>query len=174
MKDFAHRLAIDSIRDGDRLDLVADKAERQAVATRLGLLDLARLEAHVALHRDGKRISAEGRVRAQLSQACVASGEPVPASVDEAFQLAFAPAPAGGNPDAEHELASAELDTVFHDGQTIDLGEAIADTLGLALDPYPRGPDADAALRAAGVLSEEEAGPFAILAKLKNAGSEPS
>jgi hypothetical protein len=39
--------------------------------------------------------------------------------------------------------------------------------LALVLDPYPRGPDAEAALKAAGVLSEEQAGPFAALAKLK-------
>jgi hypothetical protein len=39
--------------------------------------------------------------------------------------------------------------------------------LSLALDPYPRGPRADEALKSAGVLSEAEAGPFAALAKLK-------
>jgi uncharacterized metal-binding protein YceD (DUF177 family) len=56
---------------------------------------------------------------------------------------------------------------VFHDGTAIDLGSAIADTLALSLDPYPRSASAEAALRDAGVLSEEEAGPFAVLAKLK-------
>jgi hypothetical protein len=67
------------------------------------------------------------------------------------------------------EVVSAkfDLDTMFHDGQAIDLGLAIADTLALALNPYPRGPAADEALKAAGVLSEAEAGPFAALAKLK-------
>jgi uncharacterized metal-binding protein YceD (DUF177 family) len=56
---------------------------------------------------------------------------------------------------------------VFHDGAAIDLGTAIADELALVLDPYPRGPNAEAALKAGGVLSEEQAGPFAALAKLK-------
>ena len=60
---------------------------------------------------------------------------------------------------------------VFHDGAGIELGTAIADTLMLSLDPYPRGPNADEALKAAGVLSEEQAGPFAALAKLK--GEKP-
>ena len=41
----------------------------------------------------------------------------------------------------------------------IDLGAALADTLALALDPYPRSPSAEAALKEAGVLSEEQAGP---------------
>jgi uncharacterized metal-binding protein YceD (DUF177 family) len=56
---------------------------------------------------------------------------------------------------------------VFHDGATIDLGGAIADTLALALDPYPRSAGADEALREAGVISEAEASPFAVLARLK-------
>ena len=167
MRDFAHRLAIDSIRDGDRLDLTADEGERAAVAKRLDLLSLDRLEAHVMLHRDGKTVNCEGRVKAQLRQACTASGDPVPAAIDERFALRFIPAPAVDAPEAELELDADSLDTVFHDGLTIDLGEAIADTLALALDPYPRGPDADASLKAAGVLSEAEAGPFAALAKLK-------
>ena len=43
---------------------------------------------------------------------------------------------------------------VFHDGAAIDLGGAIADTLALGLDPYPRSAGAEAALKEAGVLSE--------------------
>jgi len=50
----------------------------------------------------------------------------------------------------------------------IDLGAAIADSLALGLDPYPRSPNAEQALRQAGVISEEEAGPFAALAALKS------
>lgn len=173
MSDFAHRLAIDRIRDGDRLDLIADETERTAVQERLHLLGLERLEAHVVLHRSGEVVRAEGRVKARLDQACIASGDAIPASVDEAFSLAFVPAPKAREPEAEVELSEAELDTIFHDGQQIDLGDAIVDTLGLALDPYPRGPAADTALKEAGVLSEEEAGPFAILAKLKR-GDEAS
>ena len=89
------------------------------------------------------------------------------ASIDEAFTLAFVPPPVVDGAEPEIELGEGDLDTVIHDGQTIDLGEAVADTLSLALDPYPRGPRADEALKSAGVLSEAEAGPFAALAKLK-------
>jgi hypothetical protein len=48
------------------------------------------------------------------------------------------------------ELGEAELDVMFYDGATIDLGEAVAQTLALHLDPYPRSPDADDALKEAG------------------------
>lgn len=167
MSDFCHRLQLDQIRDGDRIDLVADAAECAAVADRLGLLSLARLEAHAALDKDSSRVRARGRVKASLEQACVATGEAVPAMIDEPFDLSFVPAPSSGSADEEFELADDELDTIFHDGAAIDLGSAIADTLSLSLDPYPRSANADAALREAGVMTEEEASPFAALAALK-------
>lgn len=166
MTDFTHRLPIDRIRDGERVDLVADEDECAAIAKRLGLVSLDRLEAHAALERSGEQLRARGRVKAALAQNCVVSGEPVPARIDEPFELVFLPEPRG-QPDEEVELGVEELDVVFHDGAGIELGAAIADTLALVLDPYPRGPDADSALKAAGVLSEGEAGPFAALAKLK-------
>ena len=167
MSDFCHSLPLDRIRDGDRIDMVAEESERASLADRLGLLSLDRLEAHAVLSRDGQAIRATGRLKASLDQACVATGEPVPAHIDEPFDLLFAPEPKSGRPDEEIELGQADLDTIFHDGSAIDLGGAIADTLALALDPYPRSAGADAALKEAGVLTEEEASPFAALAALK-------
>ncbi len=167
MSEFAHRLTLDRIRDGDRLDLVADAEERAAVAARLDLASLDRLDAHAVLRREGDAILASGRVKATLEQRCVATGDPLAVRVDEAFDLKFVPEPDVPGGDAEFELGQDELDTLFHDGQAIDLGAAIADSLALGLDPYPRSPDAADALRAAGVISEEEAGPFAALAALK-------
>ncbi len=164
MSDFAHRLSLDQIRDGDRIDLNADSAECAAVAERLRLLSLDRLDAHAVLSRDGDTVRVTGRLKASLEQACVASGEAVPEYVDEAFDLSFVPAP---TVEEELELDAGQLDTIFHDGAAIDLGTAIADTLALAIEPYPRSAKADETLREAGVLSEEEAGPFAALAALK-------
>jgi len=166
VSDFAHRLPLDQIRDGDRLDLAADADECSAIAGRLGLLSLDRLEAHAVLARDGQKVRATGRLKAALDQVCVATGESVPAHIDEPFELLFLPEPKVGLADEEIELGHADLDTMFHDGAAIDLGSAIADSLALALDPYPRSPSAGVALKEAGVISEE-AGPFAALAALK-------
>ena len=167
IEDFAHRLTLDRIRDGERIDLVADDEERRAIAERLDLPSLDRLEAHASLSRDGDTIRAAGRVAASLDQRCVVTGEPVAAHIDEPFEIAFVPEPRVGDVPEEVELRPEDCDVVFHDGSAIDLGTAIADTLALSLDPYPRSASAEAALREAGVLSEEEAGPFAVLAKLK-------
>ena len=163
---FAHAVRIDSIRDGDRLDLAADDAERHAIAGRLGLGSIDRLEAHATLERKGDVVRAHGRLVASLEQSCVVTGEPVPAHVDEPFSLVFVPEP-GTAAGEEIELGEEDCDTVFHDGAVIDLGGAIADTLALSLDPYPRSAAADAALKEAGVLSEEQASPFAVLAQLR-------
>jgi uncharacterized metal-binding protein YceD (DUF177 family) len=168
VSDFEQRLPLDRIRDGDRIDLSADAEECAAIADRLDLLSLDRLEAHAVLSRNGQEVRARGRLKASLEQACVATGEPVPERLDEPFDLLFVPAPDGSDPDAEIELDSGDLDTIFHDGSAIDLGREIADTLALSIDPYPRSAGAEAALKEAGVISEEEAGPFAALAALKS------
>jgi uncharacterized metal-binding protein YceD (DUF177 family) len=172
---FAHQLRLDQIRDGERLDLVADEGEREATARRLGLEGLERLEAHIGLSKTSSKIAgivrAKGRLSASLTQSCVVTGEPVAAHVDEPFEILFVPEPSGA-PDEEVELGEADCDIVFTDGAAIDLGGAIADTLGLSLDPYPRSAGADAALKEAGVLSEEQASPFAVLAQLKKGGDE--
>ena len=54
----------------------------------------------------------------------------------------------------------------FSAGQ--DLGEAVAQSFALLLDPFPRSPNADAVLKAAGVKEEGEVGPFGALAALKD------
>ncbi len=169
---FAHQLRLDQIRDGERLDLAADEAECRQIARRLGLPSLERLEAHVTLSRTGAIVRAEGRLLASVDQHCVVTGDPVAAHVDEPFALLFMPEPPTGRPDEEVELGEVDCDTLFHDGAVIDLGSALADTLALSLDPYPRSASAEAALREAGVMTQEQASPFAVLAGLKGRKEE--
>src|SRR4051812_44023670 len=164
---FAHHLRLDQIGDGERIDLTADDAERSAVAHRLGLEAIARLEAHAILSRTGDVVRAQGRLGASLTQSCVVTREPVAAHIDEPFDLMFMAEPQDGGADAEIELGAQDCDVVFYEGGVIDLGGAIADTLALGLDPYPRSAGADAALKEAGIMSEEQASPFAVLAKLR-------
>ena len=90
----------------------------------------------------------------------------MPAIIDEPVALRFVEADDSGR--EEIELGRRRLDTIPYDGAAIDLGEAAAETMALALDPFPRGPGADRHCKAAGVVSEEEAGPFGALAGLKD------
>jgi uncharacterized metal-binding protein YceD (DUF177 family) len=126
------------------------------------------LSAEASLSRRGEDVVADGTLIADVTQSCVATGEPVPARVEEPFSIVFRTHPDGLGPDEEIELSESEMDVVFYDGSTIDFGEAVAETLSLGLDPYPRSPEAEAALREAGVKKEEEVEPAGPLAGLKD------
>jgi uncharacterized metal-binding protein YceD (DUF177 family) len=165
--EFARPIRVDTIGDVPRpVTIAAEADERAALARRFRLVAIDRLTATATLHRIGDRIVADGTLSATVVQSCVATDDPLPATIDEPFVLRFErePATAGG----EVELSDEELDVIAYAGGDIDLGEAVAETLSLALDPFPRAPDADARLREAGVLGEEETGPFAALKGLKD------
>lgn len=169
--EFSRPVRLDTLGEPPRsMTVAAAPEERAGLARRFGLLGLARLEAELAISRIGDEIAVGGTLQAELVQACVASGAPVPAALVVPFDILFRPQPGADRPDEEVELSESELDVVFYDGGEIDVGEAVAETLSLNLDPYPRSPEADAILREAGVKpeGEEEKGPFAGLAALRD------
>jgi uncharacterized metal-binding protein YceD (DUF177 family) len=169
--EFSRPVRLDAVGGQPReIKLAAEPGERAALARRFGLFALDRLEAEVTVSRRDDEIAVHGTLSAEVSQACVASAVPVPGALIVPFDILFLPQPAPGQADEEVELGEGELDVVFYDGGEIDLGEAVAETLWLNLDPYPRAPEADAVLRAAGVTregEEEKDSPFAALAGLK-------
>jgi len=169
--EFPRPIRIDMLGEGTRtIAIEANEAERAALATRFGLIALDALAAQAEVTRNGDIIMATGRMDAQATQACVATGAPLPVTLNEPFTLKFVPALDEGDPLPEIELDADDCDTIDYSGGAIDLGEAVAETLLLSLDPFPRSPDADAILRAAGVVQEDEAevGPFAALKALKD------
>lgn len=158
---------LDTIGADERIVAIdADAGERAALAARFDLSGIERLSARLAVRRDGAGIVVTGRVAALVVQPCVATAAPVETVIDEPVALRFVEAAAAGDPDEEVELGPDALDTIEIDGGAIDLGEAAAETMALAIDPFPRAADADATLKAAGVLSEEEARPAGALAGL--------
>lgn len=167
--EFSRPMPLDTLGETPRrIEIEADEAERAALAARFGLTAIGKLTATADLARAGAEVTATGRIAAEVRQACVVTGAPVETRLDEPFALSFRPLPGAAKPDEEIELGESELDVSFYEGGAIDLGEAAAETLALALDPYPRSPEAEAALQQAGVKSEEEAGPFGALAGLRD------
>jgi uncharacterized metal-binding protein YceD (DUF177 family) len=168
--EFARPFRLDTIGGEARsVTIAAEESERTALAERFGLIAIDRLEAEATLRREGASVWATGHLRGAATQSCTATGDPIPAKVDERFALRFDPA--GREPaEDEIELEEADLDVLPYDGSAIDLGEAVAQGFSLALDPFPRVADADERLRAAGIRTEEEAdadkiasSPFAAL-----------
>ncbi|PLK26609.1 DUF177 domain-containing protein [Novosphingobium sp. TH158] len=149
------------------LHLVASPQECAALAQRFGLVSVERLEADIALESDGPAVNASGRMKAAIVQSCAVSGEDLPVTIDEPITLRFVPESGAHRPDEEVELAEDDLDEIAYSGSQFDLGEEIAQSLALAIDPYAEGPQADEARRKAGISDEAASGPFAALAGLK-------
>lgn len=164
--EFSREYSLDTIGNVPRLvSIAATEAEAECLAQRFGLVSIAKLEATATLIMRGDAISAEGRFTADVVQSCTASGEDLRAHFDEAFSVRFVAPLTQSSASDEIELLADDCDSVDHDGQSVDLGEAIAQTLGLSLDPFPRSKAAAQLLREAGVLAEDEVetGPFAGL-----------
>lgn len=143
----------------------ANAEERAALAVRFGLGAVTDLRAEVALDQKARAIRATGRLKAAIMQPCAISTEVFPVMIDEPVDLRFVED--SGRPMTEGEALEIELeaddcDEIAFTGDMFDLGEAVAQTLGLAIDPYAEGPNADAARKAAGIVREgEQLGPLA-------------
>ncbi|BDW81563.1 metal-binding protein [Erythrobacter sp. Dej080120_24] len=157
---------------GDAVVVEADAGERAALARRFGLPGIDSLRAEIDLEQRGKAIRATGTLKAAIRQACAISGEDFPANIEEPIDLRFVEEtglPAPDDEEIEIELEADDCDEIEYSGDMFDLGEAVAQSLGLSIDPYAEGPNADAARKAAGIVQEgEQEGPLAAaLAALK-------
>ncbi len=161
--EFSRRVAVDQIgAGGHKTGIAADADECAALAKRFGWTRIESLTANANLLARAGGVDALGTVSAVIERACVASGEPVRESVEDAFAIHFVCAPVEADDAGEIELDEDELDIVEYDGAAVDIGEAVAQTLALSVDPFPRSPAAEAQLRAAGVLAEGEVGSAAF------------
>jgi uncharacterized metal-binding protein YceD (DUF177 family) len=134
-------------RDPLRQHIAANREERDKLARRFGLLALDRLVATVVLSRQpDASVLLEAEFEAEFVQECVVSLEPVRGAAHQRFTLLYDPAAA-----AEREIAldCEELTCEPLVGDVIDIGEAVAQELSLALPAFPRHPQAELALAAA-------------------------
>lgn len=125
--------------DESKHELVATSEECDALARRFDIPAIGSLTCRFGLRRGpGQSVLGVGHLQARVTRICVATLEPFEMSVKEDFRLRFVP-----------EAMLAEVidpeadDEVPYTGETIDLGEAAAQQLALALDPYPRRPGAE-------------------------------
>jgi len=115
--------------------IAATPVEREALARRFDLLALEQLEAEIRLERLARGIvRLTGRLQAEVVQACVVSLEPVTSRLSEEFAVLYGPGDSGEAVVMDYESEIVEP----LEGNVIDIGEAVAQQLALALDPYPR------------------------------------
>jgi uncharacterized metal-binding protein YceD (DUF177 family) len=152
-------------------DLEADQATRAAMAEVAGLREIISANASLDVTPDsGGRLHVTGRVRARIGQTCVVTLDPIENDIDESIDLTFAP------PEQIPVLAdlvdeAADSDSEIPDPPEpiesgfIDLGRLATDALLLAINPYPRKPDA--VFKPLVTAPDPEDHPFAALKALK-------
>ena len=141
--EFSRRTAVERIAAtghpaGRDLTIEADATELAKLATRLQLPDVNTLTCRFRLRPtpDGT-IAAEGWLDAVVTQTCVVSLDEFTTLVSEHFIIRFVPA--GRESD---DIDPESVDEIPYNDGVIDLGEAAVEQLALALDPWPRKPDA--------------------------------
>ncbi|MEQ1498871.1 MAG: DUF177 domain-containing protein [Novosphingobium sp.] len=144
----------------------ATTKECAALAQRFGLAAVHSLTATVSLAADGPVVRVTGTVKASAVQSCAISGDDLPVQICEPVALRFVPQYSAAPNADEVELSAEELDEIEMDGTRFDLGEALAQTMALGIDPYAEGPGAEEARRKAGLLDPSQAGPLAGLRDL--------
>jgi hypothetical protein len=158
-------------------EITADARERAAMAADGGLREILSASATLDLAPTGEgRIRVTGRVRARVGQTCVVTLEPIENDIDEPIDLIFAPqsqirdlADTIDDSDGEAEIPDPPEPIVKG---LIDLGRLATDALFLALDPYPRKPDAVFEPPAEAIDPEEH--PFAALKVLQQPAKRPT
>ena len=126
--------------------------------------------------KSGGRFHVAGQVRARVGQTCVVTLEEIENEIDEPIDLIFAPPEQIPQmADLVDEAEESDEDTPDPPepivGGIIDLGRLATDALFLAIDPYPRKPDAvfEPVVEAA----DPEDHPFAALKALKAEAKKP-
>ena len=127
----------------------ASDAVRAAMADVAGLREIMSASASFDLTlKSGGRVHVTGKVHARIGQTCVVTLDPIENEINELIELMFAPAEQIRSLSAlVDEAAQSEDEEVpdppepIVDG-VIDLGRLATDALFLAVDPYPRRPDA--------------------------------
>ena len=155
-----HRpLSLDRIGTlGLDMTVEAKPAECAALADRMNLPRVLALLCVFHLIRESRdKVLARGVLRATVTQICVVSLEEFDATIEDVFQVRFVPAG-----EESEDVDPESDDEIPFEGNMIDLGEAAAEQLGLALDPYPRMPG----MEMPEIEEDPEPHPFAALRRL--------
>lgn len=162
--------------EGLDLDIVANAAERAALAKLNGLPEIPALAATLRLRRwRGEGVEVTGELRARLRQTCVVTLEDFESDIVEPIELRFAPPaeePRARSRRHEPEPEVHEHDALAEDppdpliGGVVDVGVVVSEFLTLALDPYPRKPGA--AFVEPAPESASNVSPFAQLRRMRD------
>ncbi len=144
---FSKKVDVSSIpRDGRRYRDIFKNDELKALADAIGVQALENIDINLELRplsRD--RLRVHGHVRADVTQLCVVTVEPVHSRLDENIDCEFWPEQdylrwvrsSEEESEAGFDAFLREEPEPYRDGE-IDIGQFIYETIVAAIDPYPR------------------------------------
>ena len=154
----------------------ATETEKQTLVERFNIVSLSAFSASVSVRskEDMDAILLEGHIDADLEQACTITLKPVAESISEDFSLLLVSPEMANNMDEDE--AYLDVDAPDYDaleGDTVEIGELVAQTLAISMSQYPRAEGVELNVSAGANVSVNEAelekpNPFAALSKLKD------
>ena len=157
---------------GDQVHFAADADACAAIARWSGVMSVEKLEARVDIRKiSPTRFGLTFHLLADVTQSCVVTLEPVPSHLERSFEreLHFAGPVRHKAPESQAELV---LDTDPEEGPEeitslhYDLAVPVLEEYALSLEPYPRRPGVEFAVKTDPEDAPES--PFAVLKGLKS------
>jgi uncharacterized metal-binding protein YceD (DUF177 family) len=120
----------------------AKPTERAALAKRFDVVEISSLKSWLTLTpSSNESVAVAGKIQATVLQHCVVTLDPLISRLEVEVDLIFVPSKQRLDGAGEPILDDRE-DIETFDGGKIDIGEMVAQNLGVNIDPYPRKPDA--------------------------------
>jgi len=157
--------------DGRDVSIKADGEQRAELTELVHVTSVDAFAADLLVQKVRGGLRVTGRLTARVTQPCVVTLEPVSQDIDEPVDRVFMPgqdAGADAAPGSEVfvDLESDDIPDNFQ-GPDLDLTPLLIEIFGLAIDLYPRSPEAGPALDH--IESDNRTdGPFAALARLRS------
>ena len=157
---------------GDQVHFAADAGSRAAIARWSGVVSVEKLEARVEIRKiSPTRFGLAFHLVADVTQSCVVSLEPVASHMERNFERELHFAGAAVRHKATESAPELVLDSDPEEGPEeitslhYDLAVPVLEEYALSLEPYPRRPGVEFAVK----TDPEEApeSPFAVLKGLK-------
>ncbi len=179
--EWSHLQYVADLTEKLTVQLSANEAECAALAKRLEILGVNALSATVTITPEfaGTRYQVTGNLHASVIQTCIRTAKPVTSEVlgevegfyaDKEGTLSFARAKkkrAEDEGDQPNFVDESEDPEALENG-AIELGELVAQSLALAINPYPVSPDAPNPIGDEAGEKVRVDNPFAILSQLRD------
>lgn len=173
--DFTIKIA-DLEREPKKFSIAATEEQCKQLAERFDLVSVEALSGAMSVWDEGadSGVHIKGTISAKLTQRCIASLKPVEEAFESDFDLMLVDPEMADRMDDEGVYLDPEApDYDALEGDVVPLGEVLAQTLSISMNPYPRAEGAalDAQKLSGVSVNEpelERPNPFAVLAKTRD------